>query len=339
MPPLFSVVIPVRNDARWLSGAIASVLSQTCADWELVIGDNASSDNSRLVADTGDPRVLYRRFDEAVDVIASVNRTASLANGRWIVPIGADDRLMPEALETFAAAITERPGPVMVVAACSRIDQDGQPAAATWRFYQGLAEIEPGDHDTRSWIRAVTASGQPPWNIGSIAFNGSIVKSLGGFLDPSAGPASDIELVLRMAIGGTVRYVDKRVLVYTQRTDSDHRLQQRQNRIADDEDTVLSRALRASLSNFERWRRPLDAQERGWIEDAIARSFLQRAGHHRLLPGGMGRRGAWHDVRRAWNTSHAAVLAPRELLISLGTLVAPTWTLEAANHVLREARS
>ena len=116
----------------------------------------------------------------------------------------------------------------MVVAACSRIDQDGQPAAATWRFYQGLAEIEPGDHDTRSWIRAVTASGQPPWNIGSIAFNGSIVKSLGGFLDPSAGPASDIELVLRMAIGGTVRYVDKRVLVYTQRTDSDHRLQQRQ---------------------------------------------------------------------------------------------------------------
>ena len=64
--------------------ARSPVSSVTCADWELVIGDNASSDDSRLVADTGDPRVLYRRFDEAVDVIASVNRTASLANGRWM---------------------------------------------------------------------------------------------------------------------------------------------------------------------------------------------------------------------------------------------------------------
>jgi glycosyltransferase involved in cell wall biosynthesis len=337
--PLFSVFIPVRNDASWLGGAIASILAQTYGDWELIIGDNASTDDVRSVVAVDDGRVRYHRWDESVDVIASWNRTASLCRGTWMVPIGADDRLLPDALETFATAIRDRPDLVMVVAACIRLDQDGRPAAATWRFYQGLARVRPGDYDARSWIQAVAAPGQPRWNIGSVALNRSAVERLGGYFNPEAGAAADIEVVLRMAIGGPVRYLDKRVMIFTQRLDSDYRAQHRSARTDDQEETFLGRGLRIGLAAHEGSRGPLSARERGWVYASIARSFMQRAAEHRALRGGQGRRGAWRDIVRAWRARPSTVLSPRGLIVVIGVLLFPDWVLEAANRLLRVSSS
>ena len=290
MAPLFSVFIPVRNDARWLPGAIGSVAAQTLDDWELVIGDNVSEDDARAVADgVADERVRYHRFADVVDVVANFNRTAQLCEGEWIVPLGADDRLEPAALETFARAIRERPELVMVVGRCARVDEEGAPAAAVWRFYQGLAPLEPGDYDARGWLRAISADGQPTWSLGSIAFRRSAVEALGGLFDPAAGGASDMELAMRMAIAGPVRYVDTPVMIYTQRTNSDQRQQQRTNRVDDSADTVMGRAFRVGLAAHEAARGPLDRRERRGVQGMIARSFVQRAAQHRVLEGGGGR--------------------------------------------------
>jgi len=339
LSPLFTVLIPVRNDARWLGGAIASVLKQTFSDWELVIGDNASTDDVKGVAAVSDGRVRYHRWENAVDATASANRTAALGRGTWIVPLGADDRLLPDALKTFASAIRDRPDLVMVVAACSRLDQDGRQAAATWRFYQGLARVRPGDHDPTSWIRAVTAPGQPPWNIGSVAMNREVLDRLGGYLNPEAGPAGDIEVVLRMAIGGPVRYLDKQVMIFTQRTDSEYRMQQRAKQVDVGADTFLGHALRVGLAAHEQWRGPLSSSERAWVDASISRSFIQRAAEQRLLSWGRGRRGAMRDIAQAWRTRPFTVLAPRNFLVALGALLLPEWVLQSANRILRESRS
>jgi glycosyltransferase involved in cell wall biosynthesis len=58
MTARFSVFIPVWNDARWLPGAIESLLAQTHADWELIIGDNASTEDIEgIVAGYADDRI------------------------------------------------------------------------------------------------------------------------------------------------------------------------------------------------------------------------------------------------------------------------------------------
>ncbi|MGZ6296277.1 MAG: glycosyltransferase family 2 protein [Candidatus Limnocylindrales bacterium] len=54
--PRFSIVIPVYDGARWLPGAIESVLEQTYPDWEVVVGDNASNEElGPIVARDGWP--------------------------------------------------------------------------------------------------------------------------------------------------------------------------------------------------------------------------------------------------------------------------------------------
>jgi GT2 family glycosyltransferase len=303
-----------------------------------VIGDNASDDATPEVATLDDPRVRYHRWDSLVDVNGNFNRTAALCSGEWLVPLGSDDRLRPHALATFAEHIRNRADLVMVVAACSRIDQDGHPAAGTWRFYQGMARFSPGDYDAASWMAAMSAEGQPPWNLGSIAFRRRAVEQLGGLFDPDAGPASDIELVLRMPLAGPVRYVDDSVMVFTQRTDSDAKLQQRSNRIGSD-DTILARGLRVGVAAHERVRGPLEAGERRRVDGLIARSFIQRAAQHRLLAGGAGRRGAITDLRNAWRTSPTTVLTARQLFFAAGAILAPTALLRAADRALRLERA
>ncbi len=339
MAPMFSVFIPARNEADWLPGAIASVQGQTFQDWELVIGDNASTDDTAAIAERFGLPVRGHRWPNASDVFENFNRTAGLCGGAWLIPMGADDRLLPNALETFARSIEQGGAPVMVVGECARIDVDGQPAAATWRFYQRLSSIAQGDYDATSWMRVITREGQPPWNIGSIAFSREATYRAGGLFDPSAGPACDIELAMRMAAVGPVRYVRRRVLIYTQRSNSDQRARQRAERVEDSEQTILERGLRVGLAAHVRLRGSVTEHERDWIADAIAMSHLQRAAQHRLLHGGQGRRGAWRDVRRAWRARRRSVLTPRHLLVAGAALIAPRWALRAANRLLRVDRS
>jgi hypothetical protein len=171
-----------------------------------------------------------------------------------------------------------------------------------------------------------------------MAFRRSAVAQLGGLFDPEAGPASDIELVMRMPLAGPVRYVDESVMIFTQRTDSDAKVQQRSNR-GDSDDTILARALRVGLAAHERGRGPLAHSERRRVNGLIARSFIQRAAQHRLLTGGAGRRGAVNDVRNAWRTSRTTVLTPRQLVYAAGAVLAPTGLLRFADRALRLHRA
>lgn len=341
MQPRFSIVIPARDAGRWLPGAIESVRKQR-GDWELVIGDNASSDSTGAIAEAAardEPRIRYQRWQDVADVIASFNRTAALSRGRWVIPLGSDDRLEPDAIDVFEAAVEGSHGLAMVVAECARMTPDGRPAAHTWRFYQGVTAIRPGDYDAPAWIEVMTRDGQPPWNIGSIAFGSEAIAAAGGLFNAEAGAGSDTELVMRMAGAGTVRYVQRRVLVCTQRTDSDQHGQQRANRLDDSAETVLGRGLRIGMAAHERLRGSVSDAERRQVRRAIARLYVQRAAHHRLLPGGQGRPGAWRDVRSAWSIQPSAVLTPRQLLHASGALLAPRWLLASANRLLRLERA
>jgi hypothetical protein len=105
--PIVSVIIPVYNGARWLSTAVASVLSQTLSNLELLIVDDASTDDTAGIAEQWtrrDPRVRLLRQPTNRGQSAARNLALGLARGEWIAPVDADDEIRPDRLRLLVEA-------------------------------------------------------------------------------------------------------------------------------------------------------------------------------------------------------------------------------------------
>ncbi|WP_395671350.1 glycosyltransferase family 2 protein [Phenylobacterium sp.] len=106
MNPIVSVVTANYNGAAWLAPAIASVLGQTLADLELIIVDDASSDDSLRVIETaaaGDPRVRVIVQAANAGPGAARNRALEAARGHWIAVFDSDDLMEPGRLAELVA--------------------------------------------------------------------------------------------------------------------------------------------------------------------------------------------------------------------------------------------
>lgn len=97
--PFFSVCIPTYNRASMLPAAIESVLAQDFENFELIICDNASTDNTEAVV-TGynARRIRYVRYANLVSMYANHNRCCDLARGNWLLFLHSDDKLSSNAL-------------------------------------------------------------------------------------------------------------------------------------------------------------------------------------------------------------------------------------------------
>lgn len=107
--PYFSVIIPVHNRYRSLKEAIDSVLSQTFTDFELIVVDDGSADDTPHVADEYAGRIRYIR-QENRGVSAARNAGAAAASSPWLAFLDSDDLWLPGKLERQSRFICENPG-------------------------------------------------------------------------------------------------------------------------------------------------------------------------------------------------------------------------------------
>lgn len=335
-----TVFIPVRNDGRWLAGAIESVIAQTHPHWDLVVGDNASTDDIEgIVSSFHDPRIRYHRFDEMVSILENWNRTAALCTGDWIQPLAADDRIRPDCLARMAAALEQVSAqgevPAQAISSCRRVYPDGRSADRTWYGSKPKLPVREGSYSPAEWLVLCTEDGQPPWNVGSVVVRRSVVEASGGFLRPEIGLSADFEGAMRMGAYGHTVYLLDELLDYTVRDDSDGPARLRFNRARGVGDTVVGLAFMNALHVHDE-ARGITNVERKRIIHAIARSHLQRAGQHRVLPEGQGRAGAIRDVVRAFRWSPAVVLRPANIAFAGAAILAPRFLLDWAKDRLTD---
>lgn len=204
VPPRVSVVIPNFNTAHWLPGAIASVLAQRFRDFELVVLDNGSTDDSAaVVARYDDPRVSFRVNERNIGFFGSVRKGCLTARGEFVLVIGSDDILDPGFLEAAVAFLDAEPGCAMVHGPAAWIDPQGR------RF---------GTSD-RSWARVTQGTAAMPaifskgFCFSSMVMRTAAIRATGPF-DESFDALVDVWLFARMCLEGDVGYLDSILCEY-----------------------------------------------------------------------------------------------------------------------------
>lgn len=96
IPPLISVCVPARNASLYIAECIESVLAQTFTDFELLIADDGSEDDTCAVVERfADPRIKLFRFEH--NFTAAKNALLNAAQGRYIALLDSDDRMLRRA--------------------------------------------------------------------------------------------------------------------------------------------------------------------------------------------------------------------------------------------------
>ncbi|MBQ6021177.1 MAG: glycosyltransferase [Clostridia bacterium] len=124
-----SVVLPVYNGADYLRESIESVLSQTYPDWELLIIDDGSADESPSIAKAyadADERIVYYRNEKNIKLPRSLNRGFAMSKGQYLTWTSHDNLYYPEAFETMVAEFEKDPELGFVFSSCDVIDKDGK---------------------------------------------------------------------------------------------------------------------------------------------------------------------------------------------------------------------
>ncbi len=197
--PLVSIIMPAYNAEHFLMEAIDSVLAQTYDHWELLIIDDASSDNTGKIAlnyQTRDRRIKYFYMDRIGSPSGVRNVGLKLAQGECIAFLDADDCFYPETLERLLTPLVQNQSLSAVYGFAFHIDEDGQP------LRQPLALIPTGENAYRlprgydhSWEKIATAKFS--CLLSSMMLRKSLLEKVGLFNESLCGP-EDYEFYVRL---------------------------------------------------------------------------------------------------------------------------------------------
>jgi glycosyltransferase involved in cell wall biosynthesis len=199
--PAVSICVPTHNRAAYLREALQSVLAQTYVDFEIVVCDNASTDETaRIVSRLADPRIRYVRQEAPLGVAANWIAAVFQATGRYCAILGDDDRWAPTFLEKLLPPL--QGDPQLDVSFCDHwiIDSAGtvlsQETEACSRIYK-RASLRPGAH--RPFLK-VALNDQAIPVAAALMRRSRLVTS--GALDRRAGLVIDYYLFARLALAG-----------------------------------------------------------------------------------------------------------------------------------------
>lgn len=125
--PKVSVLIPSFNYANFLPEAIESVLSQTYQDFEIIVVDNSSTDNTVEVVNSyikKDSRIKLYVNEENIGMFRNYNQALTYANGEYIKFLNADDKFKPTILEKFTNILENNKNVSIVTSKRRRFEDD-----------------------------------------------------------------------------------------------------------------------------------------------------------------------------------------------------------------------
>jgi Glycosyl transferase family 2 len=205
--------MPTRNCAPYLAEAIDSVLSQSAADLELVLYDDASDDDTAAIARSfRDRRMRYFRHAGHQGIPATRNSCLRAARGRFVAWLDSDDRFLPEAIAHLLAAIEQHPGVGLAHGAFKVIAADGRPLP-DWPMPFDENVVEDGQAAFRELVvlNYITAP---------VLVRRECHDRVGPYATDIGPGSTDWEMWLRLVLHTDVAYVARPLAEYRQHPQS-----------------------------------------------------------------------------------------------------------------------
>lgn len=194
------VIIPAYNQGHYLGEAIESVLKQTYPDFELIVVDDGSTDNTREVTThILDPRLIYI-YQENRGLSAARNTGIRNSSAPYLTFLDSDDLFLPEKLELLSTCLDENPKLGLVAGQAIPIDGHGIPV--------GKVLDTPLPEDSTKLLEA------NPLHVGSVMVRRSWQEKV-GFFDEALHSYEDWDMWLRLARAGCpMAYTHQPVSLY-----------------------------------------------------------------------------------------------------------------------------
>lgn len=184
--PLVSVIMSVRNDARYVAESIDSILRQTVTDFEFIIFDDGSIDASRqVISSFKDARIRMFALG-GVGLASALNQGLGISRGVFVARQDADDISEPERFEQQIAYLTSHPAIDVLGTAIAAIDHEGRPLR---NFVYPLTDAE---------IRDALFRMLNPLVHGSLMYRRQRILDIHGYR-PAFRKSEDYDLHLRAA--------------------------------------------------------------------------------------------------------------------------------------------
>lgn len=198
--PILSVVMTVYNGDKYLRESMDSVLAQTFSDFELIIINDGSTDNTaKILSSYKDSRIKVINQPNK-GLVASLNRGIKAASGKYIARHDADDSSEPSRFAKQVKILDDHPNVVIVGTSMRVMDSQSK------ILHEHLVLI--GDSELRQELLV-----RSPFAHGSVMFKKDVAIKA-GLYNQKYWPAEDYELWLRMCDYGELANIDEPLYTY-----------------------------------------------------------------------------------------------------------------------------
>jgi glycosyltransferase involved in cell wall biosynthesis len=185
--PSVSVIMSVYNGARFLHQAIESILSQTFDDFEFIIVNDGSTDETPVILGSYTaPRMVIIENDSNIGLARSLNKALAIAQGKYIARQDADDFSMPERLARQVTYLDTHPEVGLLGTGSIWVTEDSQDSEVRQSFTEN-AELQ----------QALLADNR--FDHSSVMFRRICVEDTGGWYREDFRYTQDYELWLRLS--------------------------------------------------------------------------------------------------------------------------------------------
>lgn len=226
IPGLVSIYTPTYNTKELIKKVYASVKSQLYTEWEWVICDDGSREETRQILEelkAQDERVKLFFFDNCGNIGKMKRRCTERCQGEFLVELDHDDQLTNDCLTEVVKAFRDNEDAGMVYSNCTEVTDEGEChtyQAPYWEYreteYQGQTYLEGLQPNFYGRVSGLPMENSHYWELMPNhvrAFRATVLFELGGY-DDTLIYADDYDVILRMFLHSRIVHIPKLLYLY-----------------------------------------------------------------------------------------------------------------------------